>query len=232
MLKTTQDLSLVDYFFEHKQLMRKLDELHKQLEGFSDYLPTFKVNTAFSKENDDEDYKEKKEKLKEDILAKLNANLQEIDTELPLANYEFITKENGNDKLAEIYKVLGPMNFQISDKFELPSFWSEYEKEEERQKMNDERLCSLEWQHRKSGAIFRGEYLANNGRPDGRGLKVFKGNSLYEGWFEHGLCHGYGRAISSKGEYYQGFFDSDSMHGKGFFVWPDGRIYEGQWLDN
>jgi hypothetical protein len=66
-----------------------------------------------------------------------------------------------------------------------------------------------DFQTRRSGAIYRGQCKIINGRPDGIGLKIFNGSSLYEGFFDNGQCNGTGRAISSKGEIYQGEFKTD-----------------------
>jgi hypothetical protein len=71
-----------------------------------------------------------------------------------------------------------------------------------------------------------------NMRPDGRGLKTYKADSLFEGYFSDGMCHGVGRGITSKGDLYQGGFRQDSMDGQGFYVYHDGRIYEGEWQNN
>ena len=68
------------------------------------------------------------------------------------------------------------------------------------------------WVNRRSGAKYRGEVLMSNRRPEGKGIKVFqshKGTSLYEGYFNDGMCHGIGRGITSKGEIYQGTFHED-----------------------
>jgi hypothetical protein len=62
---------------------------------------------------------------------------------------------------------------------------------------------------RDNGAIFRGEILYKDGKPDGRGIKIYNDESIYEGWFLNGMCHGYGRVITSKNEIYQGEFIED-----------------------
>lgn len=95
--------------------------------------------------------------------------------------------------------------------------------------VNEKRFMQPDFAERKSGARFRGEVHAENYRPDGRGFKVFKKVSLYEGYFSDGMCHGIGRGITSKGDLYQGGFRQDSMDGIGFYVYSDGRIYEGEW---
>ena len=125
--------------------------------------------------------------------------------------------------------MLGPFDFS---QYKPPSLKEEKpEDSDDEPEFDPEFAIEMEyyWIPRKSGAQYRGEVRAINKRPDGKGIKVFK-NSLYEGYFSEGRCHGLGRGISSKGEIYQGMFVEDQMEGYGFFYWPDGRIYEGNWL--
>ena len=71
----------------------------------------------------------------------------------------------------------------------------------ELESLNSGRDMQVEWLERRSGAMYRGEVNRQNDRPDGRGIKIYKSESIYEGFFLNGTCHGYGRAISSKGEW-------------------------------
>lgn len=96
---------------------------------------------------------------------------------------------------------------------------------------DDRRVFQDDWEQRRSGAIYRGEIVETNKRPDGKGIKVHGKKSLYEGYWSDGKCHGYGRGINSAGEVYQGQFNNDTMEGKGFYYWPDGRIYEGTFVE-
>ena len=154
-----------------------------------------------------------------------------LDPTFALENYEHASRLNENIK--KIYELLGPLNFDIQPPPSFPSFYEEEEIQKHLDQIQNRRDFQMYFEKRKSGAQYRGQVIAANARPDGKGFKVFKGqNSIYEGWFENGLCNGYGRAISSKGEVYQGFFQEDTMHGEGFFYWPDGRIYEGNWESN
>jgi len=123
-----------------------------------------------------------------------------------------------------------------------PFDYNQYQEEEEDQvklvaeseagseQLEDGRTMQLDWETRRSGAQYRGEIAMYNRRPDGRGIKVYQGKSLYEGYFSNGMCNGWGRGITSAGEVYQGGFAEDQMEGKGFFHWPDGRIFEGEYL--
>lgn len=69
---------------------------------------------------------------------------------------------------------------------------------------DDKRYLDMTWQKRRSGAEFRGEINQDSKRPDGMGIKIYGGTSMYEGFFVDGCCHGLGRGITSKGEVYQG----------------------------
>lgn len=98
---------------------------------------------------------------------------------------------------------MGPLNFHKNPPPDIPSYLDIDEREKQLKKIIESREEQVQFEKRKSGAQYRGEVLITNGRPDGKGFKVFKGGkSIYEGWFENGLCNGYGRAISSKMEIY------------------------------
>jgi len=93
--------------------------------------------------------------------------------------------------------------------------------------MDTQRSLRLDWDYRKSGAQFRGQFDLESGKPDGLGFKVYPNNSIFEGFFSNGQIHGRGRGITSRGEVYQGPFEFDAMSGEGLFQWPDGRLYFG-----
>ena len=42
------------------------------------------------------------------------------------------------------------------------------------------------WLEMDNGAMYKGEISFANGKPDGRGLKIYKGESLHEGWYLNG----------------------------------------------
>jgi len=98
--------------------------------------------------------------------------------------------------------LLGPLNYNLNPEPEWPDFFSEKDKLKELDRIKAGRDMQTEWEERKSGAMYRGEVASLNDKPDGRGIKVFQSDSVYEGFFQNGTCHGYGRAISSKGEIY------------------------------
>lgn len=223
---------MIDFFLERGTLDAKLKDLSDRLESFGTYVPQYKLSGGFSSTHSKEEIELTAKGIKEQFEKDIMANIQKVDSDFALKNYEYVLKKMQGNHLAQVYEKMGPLNFFVFDKYELPDFWLEQEKENELKKMMDERFMQKELKERKSGAIYRGEIFIATGKPDGRGFKVFNGQSLYEGWFDGGSCHGYGRAISSKGEIYQGFFENDSMTGKGFFIWPDGRMYEGDWDNN
>ena len=145
-------------------------------------------------------------------------------------NFDYVTKELGNDKIAEIYSLLGPLDYsQYTEPKEDDSPRYDARAGGSDDSFEEKRVPVTDFEKRRSGAIYRGNVLTTNNRPDGPGIKIFNGNSLFEGFFSDGRTHGYGRAITSKGEVYQGGFHEDHMDGYGFYVWPDGRIYEGEW---
>jgi len=98
--------------------------------------------------------------------------------------------------------MLGPFDYTA---------WSEPKDEENEDQDpdddNEKRIPQDEWMVRKRGAQYRGEVSTENLRPDGKGIKVHQGRSVYEGYFKDGYCHGFGRGISAAGEIYQGGFN-------------------------
>ena len=47
-----------------------------------------------------------------------------------------------------------------------------------------EKTMSMNFDKRRSGAMYRGEYSSQTDKPDGRGFKIFPNGSVYEGFFE------------------------------------------------
>lgn len=75
----------------------------------------------------------------------------------------------------------------------------------------------MEFDSRKSGAIYRGQINLESTKADGIGIKIFPNCSIFEGQFCDGKINGFGRGITSRGELYQGMFIQDAMHGEGLF---------------
>jgi|TARA_B110000285_G_C15022603_1_gene562397 hypothetical protein len=200
-----------------------LDEINAMKAGvnsFSIYQPAFELRVP--------DLVEETKKIKEDLKLKLDKYLLPIDNSFALENFTYATKELGNEHIKHIYELLGPFDY---------SKWKDEALENQSAKLSDDddeerRMPQEDFEKRRSGASYRGDVLSVNRRPDGKGFKVFGGNSLYEGTFHEGACHGIGRGITSRGEVYQGEFRNDMMDGSGYYVWPDGRIYEGEWSAN
>ena len=193
--------------------------MKKEISKFSFYSPQFSVSKI-------DNFKETSDRIDSEMKSKLETYFTETDNHISLENFDYITKQLGNDKLAEVYQMLGPFDYNS---------WSEAKEdadEEADEDLEEKRIPQEEWMVRKSGAQYRGEVSSENLRPDGKGIKVHQGRSVYEGYFKDGYCHGFGRGISAAGEIYQGGFNEDEMEGKGFFVWPDGKIYEGDWQTN
>lgn len=86
---------------------------------------------------------------------------------------------------------------------------------------------------RAAGSIFsRGSPLPNI---SGYGVYVDGTQTLYEGDFEDGRLHGYGRQLNSLLRFeleYEGEFKHGVWHGKGTCRYVDGCRYEGTWENN
>ena len=73
---------------------------------FSFYCPSFNVNY-------DEGGGQElvTERIQHDIKAKLESYVIECDNKFSLDNFEYVTKELGNQKLSDIYQMLGPFDY-------------------------------------------------------------------------------------------------------------------------
>ena len=78
----------------------------------------------------------------------------------------------GNMRIAEIYNQLGPFNYSAHKE---DKDGDEDDSRSEGTQDNIERVPQYEFIKRKSGAMYRGEVLSHNNRPDGKGFKVFNG---------------------------------------------------------
>jgi hypothetical protein len=134
--------------------------------------------------------------------------LKPVDNHFSLECFNYATTELGNENIARIYNLLGPFDY---------SKWKDEALEDDNKPLlsDDEadfaerRMPQEHFEKRRSGAMYRGDVLSANRRPDGKGFKVFNGSSVYEGTFHDGTCHGIGRGITAKGEVYQGDFHND-----------------------
>eukprot|EP01097_Dermamoeba_algensis_P007389 TRINITY_DN465_c0_g2_i1.p1 TRINITY_DN465_c0_g2~~TRINITY_DN465_c0_g2_i1.p1 ORF type:complete len:633 (-),score=89.32 TRINITY_DN465_c0_g2_i1:151-2049(-) len=66
------------------------------------------------------------------------------------------------------------------------------------------------------------------------GLDITEGDlgnqkNVYEGEFQNGKAHGYGKLTFSTGDVYLGFFHSNHIHGTGVFIDRFGNRYEGEY---
>lgn len=161
-----------------------------------------------------EDYKKAKNDILVDLRERINSFIQKVDHDFGLKNYQHIMDNVKDERVKEIYRALGPF-----DHFEY------YDKDTE---IESDRDLRLDFNQRKSGAMYRGQINMESQRPDGMGIKIFPNNSIFEGRFEDGKIHGHGRGITSHGEIYQGGFYNDMMQGEGLFQWLDGRTYYGK----
>jgi hypothetical protein len=56
--------------------------------------------------------------------------------------------------------------------------------------------------------------------------------SYYIGETRNGKPHGKGKKIWNDGENYDGYWVDGKKHGKGKYTWANGKTYEGDWVDN
>jgi hypothetical protein len=155
----------------------------------SNYMPTYKLNKM-------DDIPEVTKQINKQITEKQAFYLEQIDHTLAISNFNHITKELGKTKIGAIYNMLGPFDFFQQEPKKNKS------KDDDEFEEDNKRCLEMDWIKRRSGAEFRGEMNQETKRPDGMGIKIFDGTSLYEGYYKDGCCDGYGRGITSKGEVY------------------------------
>ncbi|ELR22656.1 radial spoke head 10 B family protein, putative [Acanthamoeba castellanii str. Neff] len=76
---------------------------------------------------------------------------------------------------------------------------------------------------------YRGEY--KDGRPHGRGYKVWVDGDWYDGEWRQGRQHGRGIYCCPSGRRYEGEWKDGLKHGKGVKIWANGDRYEGEWRE-
>jgi hypothetical protein len=149
-----------------------------------------------------------------DLRERINSYIQKIDHGFGLKNYMYVVENVKDETVKDIYRSIGPF-----DHFE--------HRNVDDDDLDTQRFLRLDFDKRKSGALYRGQVSIETTKPDGMGFKVYPNNSIFEGLFDEGMINGWGRGITSRGELYQGPFLHDAMHGEGLFQWPDGRLYYG-----
>ena len=75
----------------------------------------------------------------------------------------------------------------------------------------------MSWENSFVPAIYNG-WINDENKMQGVGrMEWRKVGGIYEGQFQNGLRHGYGRLIWSKGSYYEGMFEAGVQNGQGRF---------------
>lgn len=101
----------------------------------------------------------------------ITKDLKLVEHSFAMDNFNYVTNELGNEKIKEIYSLLGPLDYSLwtepkesdSPRFDTGSraTASEYDENEEK------RIPVTDFETRRSGAIYRGDVLTANMRPDG-----------------------------------------------------------------
>lgn len=80
------------------------------------------------------------------------------------------------------------------------------------------------------GSTYEGQF--NLGLRHGFGRQIWKDGSIYEGYWEDDKCKGKGRLINQEGHIYFGDWKDDKAEGKGIFKHIDGTCYDGDWKND
>ena len=70
-----------------------------------------------------------------------------------------------------------------------------------------------------------------DGKKHGKGIYIWKDNSMYIGEFKNNKMDGYGVCYDNHGNIiYEGEWKNNLVHGKGIYIWEEGKRYEGEFL--
>ena len=70
-----------------------------------------------------------------------------------------------------------------------------------------------------------------DGKKHGKGIYIWKDNSMYIGEFKNNKMDGYGVCYDNHGKIiYEGEWKNNLVHGKGIYIWEEGKRYEGEFL--
>ena len=94
---------MTEFFFEKDQIKNDILKIKDLINKFSVYTPNFTINF--------ENLMDTKDKISSDLKLKLESYFIESDNQFSLKNFDYITQELGNQKLADIYQLLGPFDY-------------------------------------------------------------------------------------------------------------------------
>lgn len=123
------------------------------------------------------------------MRERINAFVTKVDQSFGLENYDYVLKNSKHEAVRDAYRRLGPF-----DHFEMGTSNEEVD--------DAQRVMNLEFDVRKSGALYRGQVTQLTQKPDGFGFKVYPNGSIFEGYFEEGQINGHGRGVTHRGEIY------------------------------
>lgn len=98
LLQRTHTYGLTEFFTEKDQIVKEIDQMKHEINSFSHYCPSYTL--SFSEEDDAEIIIDR---LKTELKTKLEKNLVEISTDFSLNNFNYVTKELGQQRLTDIY---------------------------------------------------------------------------------------------------------------------------------
>lgn len=79
---------------------------------------------------------------------------------------------------------------------------------------------------------YEGQWVDDNWHGEGTYWYRKDEGTVYEGEWDMGVRHGFGRISYKDGSFYRGDFVRDQMWGKGVYVGADGSQYDGEWRAN
>lgn len=164
LVKKLHTYSLIEFYHEEDAMVTRIDDLRQSLDDFNIYLPKTQVIIK--------DIVKAEKEIMVDMRERLNGYIARLNHDFALSNYQHVMTQIKDKTVQDIYKVLGPFD-HFKDK----------EADDELDAM---RMMKMEFEERRSGALFRGQVNIETFKPDGMGFKVYPNDAIFEGFFEEG----------------------------------------------
>ena len=136
---------------EQDKIKSEINKMQKRLAEYSNYMPSYNLKNV-------DDIENVKKNIREFFNKKLQENITTIDNRFSLENFEYATKELGNETVQNIYSMLGPFDFSQYTPENAPTKDKDSDEDED-QEIDPDTAIEMEynWVKRRSGALYRGE---------------------------------------------------------------------------
>ena len=93
----------IELYHEENYIKEQVKNITSDLKEFNIYMPKYQLKI--------QDNQNAVSQIKTDIKDRLQSYFQETDHKFSLQNYEYVLNTHKNDKIARVYKQLGPFDY-------------------------------------------------------------------------------------------------------------------------